>query len=72
MERGKTYYKHIGLYAFTRETLKEVTALEQTPLEIAEQLEQLRWRNRDTRLKSPLQSINPTPSTLREDLEYSF
>ncbi len=38
-----TFYKHIGLYAFRREVLREVTALPQSPLELAESLEQLRW-----------------------------
>lgn len=37
------YYKHIGLYAFTRDTLAAISKLESTPLENAEQLEQLRW-----------------------------
>ena len=38
-----TFYKHIGIYAFRAKALNEVTALEQTPLEKAESLEQLRW-----------------------------
>lgn len=38
-----TYYKHIGLYAYRAEVLKEITALPQSSLEMAESLEQLRW-----------------------------
>lgn len=38
-----TFYKHIGMYAFRREVLAEVTALPQSTLELAESLEQLRW-----------------------------
>lgn len=38
-----TYYKHIGLYAYKAEALKEITALPQSRLEMAESLEQLRW-----------------------------
>lgn len=37
------FLKHIGLYAYRRETLMIITKLEQTPLELAESLEQLRW-----------------------------
>lgn len=40
---GHTYYKHIGLYAYRAEVLKEITALPQSSLELAESLEQLRW-----------------------------
>lgn len=41
--RHHTYYKHLGLYAFRSKTLGEVTALPQSPLELTEKLEQLRW-----------------------------
>ncbi len=37
------YYKHIGLYAYTAETLRRITQLPQGELEKAESLEQLRW-----------------------------
>ena len=38
-----TFYKHIGLYAYRTETLREITQLPQSTLEKAESLEQLRW-----------------------------
>lgn len=38
-----TYYKHIGLYAYRAEVLREITRLPQSSLELAESLEQLRW-----------------------------
>jgi len=37
------YYKHIGLYAYRLDVLKEITKLKESSLEIAESLEQLRW-----------------------------
>lgn len=37
------FYKHIGLYAYRSNILKEITKLEQGILEKTESLEQLRW-----------------------------
>ena len=37
------FYKHIGIYAYRANILKEITQLQQSSLEIAESLEQLRW-----------------------------
>lgn len=37
------YYKHIGLYAYTRAALARFHELPQSPLELAEKLEQLRY-----------------------------
>jgi len=41
--QSATYYLHIGLYAFRKEVLLEITRLPQSALEKAESLEQLRW-----------------------------
>ena len=41
--KNHIYYKHIGLYAYRLEVLKEITALPQSSLELAESLERLRW-----------------------------
>lgn len=42
LQKGK-FYKHLGLYAFRSEILKEIIALSPSDLERAENLEQLRW-----------------------------
>ena len=38
-----THYRHIGIYAYRADVLEKITQLPQSPLEIAERLEQLRW-----------------------------
>lgn len=37
------FYKHVGMYAYRPEVLKEITRIPQGELERAESLEQLRW-----------------------------
>lgn len=38
-----TFYKHIGIYGFRKQTLSEIIKLPISSLELAESLEQLRW-----------------------------
>jgi len=38
-----SHYRHIGIYAYRADVLTKITDLPQSPLEIAERLEQLRW-----------------------------
>lgn len=41
--RTADFHTHVGMYAYRTSTLKEVASLPRSPLEIAENLEQLRW-----------------------------
>lgn len=50
-ERGAPVYKHIGVYAYRREFLLSYAAMEPTPLERAESLEQLRALENGYRIK---------------------
>ncbi len=45
------FMKHIGMYAYRREVLREITSLPQSSLEKAESLEQLRWLQNGYRVK---------------------
>lgn len=45
------FYKHIGLYAYKASVLSEITKLSQSPLELVESLEQLRWLENGYRIK---------------------
>ena len=40
---ARTFYKHIGIYAYKVDVLKKIASLEQSGLELSECLEQLRW-----------------------------
>ena len=62
------YLKHIGLYAYRRETLHAVTQLQPSPLEKAESLEQLRWLEEGYRIRVGLTDIETIGIDTPEDL----
>lgn len=64
-----TYYKHIGLYAYRADTLKEITRLSQSPLELAESLEQLRWLENGYKIKVGITSQETIGIDTPEDME---
>ena len=63
-----TFYKHIGMYAFRRETLYKVTALPQSALERAESLEQLRWLENGFRIRAGISDVETIGIDTPEDL----
>ena len=67
--RRHTYYKHIGIYAFRTEVLREVTSLPQSPLELAESLEQLRWLENGYRIGVGITNFDTVGIDTPEDLE---
>lgn len=66
---GHTYYKHIGLYAYRTAVLKEITALPQSSLELAESLEQLRWLENGYVIKVGISEVETIGIDTPEDLQ---
>lgn len=64
-----TYYKHIGLYAYHTEVLKEITALPQSSLELAESLEQLRWLENGYVIKAGITEVETIGIDTPQDLQ---
>lgn len=63
-----TFYKHIGMYAFRREVLREVTSLPQSSLEKAESLEQLRWLENGYKIGVGITDVETVGIDTPEDL----
>ncbi len=63
------FLKHLGIYAYRREILAQVTQLPQSSLEIAESLEQLRWLQNGYKIKVGVTNIETvgidTPADLK-------
>ena len=64
-----TFYKHIGICAFRAKTLGEITQLPQSPLEVAEKLEQLRWLENGYKIGVGVTDIETIGIDTPEDLE---
>ena len=63
------FLKHIGVYAYRSNVLREVTALPQSSLELAESLEQLRWLQNGYKIKVGLTNLETVGIDTPQDLE---
>ena len=63
------YYRHIGMYAYKTDILLKLTQLEQTPLELAESLEQLRWIENGYKIKVAKTNFDSIGIDTPKDLE---
>lgn len=63
------FLKHLGIYAYRREVLREVTQLPQGNLEKAESLEQLRWLENGYRIRVGLTDVETVGIDTPEDLK---
>ena len=64
-----TYYRHIGIYAYRADVLAKITKLPQSPLEIEERLEQLRWLENGYRIRVGVTDTKTIGIDTPEDLE---
>lgn len=62
------YLKHLGLYAYRREVLQQITRLPQSSLEKAESLEQLRWLQNGYKIKVGITDVETIGIDTPEDL----
>ena len=62
------FLKHLGLYAYRTQVLREVTRLPQSSLELAESLEQLRWLQNGYRIRVGLTDVETVGIDTPEDL----
>jgi 3-deoxy-manno-octulosonate cytidylyltransferase (CMP-KDO synthetase) len=64
-----TFYKHIGLYVFRKEILKKYSLWDETALEKAEKLEQLRFLEHGVGISVGITSFDSIPIDTRADVE---
>ncbi len=63
------FLKHLGIYAYRTEVLRQITQLPQSSLELAESLEQLRWLQSGYKIKVGTTDVETIGIDTPEDLE---
>lgn len=73
LARGQ-FYRHIGMYAYRADILRRITRMPQTPLELAESLEQLRWIENGLKIRVAVCDTYSmgidTPTDLEQAIKY--
>jgi 3-deoxy-manno-octulosonate cytidylyltransferase (CMP-KDO synthetase) len=64
-----TFYKHIGIYAYTTKALAEITKLQQSALELSEGLEQLRWIENGYNIRTKITDLENVAVDVPDDLK---
>ena len=63
------YYRHVGMYAYRADVLKQITTLAPSSLEKAESLEQLRWLETGFKIKLAITNFDSHCIDTPEDIE---
>lgn len=63
------FLKHLGIYAYRKDVLRQVTQLPQSSLEIAESLEQLRWLQNGFKIKVGTTDVETVGIDTPQDIE---
>lgn len=63
------YYRHVGMYAYRRDVLEQITRLPVSSLEQAESLEQLRWLEHGFKIKCAVTHFDSHCVDTPEDVE---
>ena len=63
------YYKHIGIYAYRKDILDNITSLKPSSLEIAESLEQNRWLENGYNIQMAITQHESISIDTKDDLE---
>jgi 3-deoxy-manno-octulosonate cytidylyltransferase (CMP-KDO synthetase) len=63
------YHRHLGLYAYQPDVLRQLTLLPPSPLEIAESLEQLRWLEAGFQIQTAVTELDAFGIDTPEDVE---
>ena len=63
------YYRHVGMYAYRADVLKQITVLPPSSLEKAESLEQLRWLENGFKIKLAVTNFDSHCVDTPEDIE---
>ena len=64
-----SYLKHIGLYAFTKQSLNRISSMTSCEIERAESLEQLRWMYHGEKIRVVQTTIETPNIDVPEDVE---
>lgn len=68
--RNGNFYRHVGMYGYKSDILKEICALPMSFLEKSEKLEQLRWIENGYRIKTAVTDSQTHAVDTPEDLKY--